>query len=408
MMQKFFPSRSAHYSIKGYLYQFLKAIEELLSNGKVTIEGCEDIDVYTSSGFKLVQCKYHEAKSFNSSLIYKPVGLMVKHYLENPTELIRYRLYAHFGKTQQLLEKKEWISVEFLERALSKAKPQISAEKKKLIEFLEYFEFIPGLSFDSLEEKIKSLLAKEFSWSLEDVNNYYHNNAIAFIANIAIQKDITDRTVTKKQFKSSIDKKDYLFDSWQKKRHGTKNYIHNIRTRLKSEKALTNIKKRFLLISQELLNPVLSGIKITNFLCNLIEQYPLKGALYNTQPWTIIMDQPKDHLRELKANLIKNGIYYNDGYEEIFFCKKYFDEMPIIYTDKTNKITKASYFIKIISKNTFVEKLENTNLINSTPHIFIHASTTYPSNQYYLNNDNVTVYNLSALDNLTQLTEILN
>ncbi|TXN20600.1 hypothetical protein [Methylobacterium sp. WL19] len=96
-------SRTAEYSIKGYLYQFLRYLSEILAAGKdtkITIEGAiEDVDVAAPGLTIAVQCKYHEqVEKFTLGKIYKPIILMLEHF-SNTIELkpkIYYRLFCHF------------------------------------------------------------------------------------------------------------------------------------------------------------------------------------------------------------------------------------------------------------------------------------------------------------------------
>lgn len=100
-------ARTAEYSIKGYLYQFLRYLSEILAAGDgsaITIEGAiEDIDIVSPGLTTAVQCKYHEqADKFTLSKIYKPILLMLEHFSTNTvsTPEIHYRLFCHFpGET---------------------------------------------------------------------------------------------------------------------------------------------------------------------------------------------------------------------------------------------------------------------------------------------------------------------
>ena len=63
--------RQAVSTIKGYQYQFLKSIYEVLKaseNEEVILEGAlEDIDIISGNSTKFIQCKYHEALKFSIS-----------------------------------------------------------------------------------------------------------------------------------------------------------------------------------------------------------------------------------------------------------------------------------------------------------------------------------------------------
>lgn len=81
-------SRTADYTIQGFLYQFNKTALEILSaqdDDKITVEGIiEDIEVATSTTLKAIQCKYHEASaSFTASAVYKPLLQMLKYFSDN-------------------------------------------------------------------------------------------------------------------------------------------------------------------------------------------------------------------------------------------------------------------------------------------------------------------------------------
>lgn len=95
-------SRTADYTIQGFLYQFNKTALEILDaqdDDKVTVEGIiEDIEVTTPATLKAVQCKYHEAStSFTASAVYKPLLQMLKHFSDHQSASIRYILFAHFS-----------------------------------------------------------------------------------------------------------------------------------------------------------------------------------------------------------------------------------------------------------------------------------------------------------------------
>ena len=96
-------ARTAEYSIRGYLYQFLRYLRDILEasdNASITIEGAiEDIDISTDTATIAVQCKYHEqAEKYTLGKIYKPVLLMLEHFsnstLQQPE--VWYRLFCYF------------------------------------------------------------------------------------------------------------------------------------------------------------------------------------------------------------------------------------------------------------------------------------------------------------------------
>jgi hypothetical protein len=95
-------TREADYTIKGFIYQFNKTLEQVLSEPsgtEITVEGIiEDIDVVSAELTKAIQCKYHETKEkYKLSDISKPILQMLVHYANNKDKDIQYILYAHFS-----------------------------------------------------------------------------------------------------------------------------------------------------------------------------------------------------------------------------------------------------------------------------------------------------------------------
>ena len=137
-------SRTADYSIQGFIYQFVVTFHKLLqitdSSSEITIEGpVEDIDLATPTGIEAIQCKYHETKDkFTLSSIYKPVLQMMNHYFKDSSKNTRYRLYAHFPN-ELVGSKKVLTSTEITQILDSKAK-----EYQTLISDLKGFFDVTG------------------------------------------------------------------------------------------------------------------------------------------------------------------------------------------------------------------------------------------------------------------------
>ena len=96
-------SRVADSTIKGFIYQFNKTILEILDSPTATIhvEGIvEDVDIYeANNSIRAIQCKYHEsATTFNLSLIYKPIILMIKTFLEPPNDELSFVLFIYIPR----------------------------------------------------------------------------------------------------------------------------------------------------------------------------------------------------------------------------------------------------------------------------------------------------------------------
>lgn len=401
-------NRSANYAIKGYIYQFYKTIEQILSsadNVEITVEGIEDIDLSTTNTTNLIQCKYHEARRFSPSVVYKPVGLMLKHSIENESRVSIYTIYAYFRENSP--ETRDWITNNFLQKALEHVDQKITASDQEIESFKRKLQFKVGMKYKLLEEDVKTKLQSVFNCSTEDVELYYCNNAIAHIVKLATQSDINKRCIKKCDFKKAIDKKNFLFDIWQYQLKGKKAYINTIKKQMRSTTALANTKRKFPFISRELAKNITPEMNLNIFLHNLITQYNIVGKLYNSELWTVIIDGNSSLINKAKIYLIENEIYFNDGYESLSFCGEYFNTMPIKNKNKGDKIKITSHHVRLISAKTFKE---NTRFIidsNKQPHIFIDTTRDLKENQKIFDNLNTGFYHLSALNSLEELNEIL-
>ena len=96
--------RVADSTIKGFMYQFNRTLNEILSssNEVITVEGIvEDIDKISEEHITAIQCKYHgEVEKFQWSKVYKPILQMLKTYTEQKDSHIIFILYAFFPSEQ--------------------------------------------------------------------------------------------------------------------------------------------------------------------------------------------------------------------------------------------------------------------------------------------------------------------
>lgn len=216
-------ARTAEYSIKGYLYQFLQYLREILTadaGATVTIEGAiEDIDVIGPKFTTAIQCKYHEqAENFTIGKVYKPILLMYEHFSKNYTSVpeVRYRLFCHFpGKagvrdlTPQELAAAMATTAVALKPIAARVAPGADAA-----EFIKRFKIEFGQSAEELQDAmLVALRARGFTD--EDVEAIIFPNAIQRIVNLATLSDIDDRTVEPAAFLQSLrDVRHVTFTRW--------------------------------------------------------------------------------------------------------------------------------------------------------------------------------------------------
>lgn len=206
--------RSAIHAIKGYFYQFDKTILELLQrsdNDAIYIEGIEDIDLKTVDDNTAIQCKYYESTEYNSSVIAKPIRLMLKDFADrvfNSKESYKYTLYGFYSKGHDKLTLP--LTVEYLKDNFliyhEYEKKDKGDDKKRIKKTIETHielglneqhlsDFISLLTIDinapSYDKQINEVLDKikdVYSCSAFEAEFYYYNNAISLIKKILNHK----------------------------------------------------------------------------------------------------------------------------------------------------------------------------------------------------------------------------
>lgn len=209
-------NRYAGSTILGFLFQFEKTLNELLSADNddeclITVEGIEDLDINTIGMTNFIQCKYHEAQeNYSISLIEKPIIQMLCHWCSQDHEsTIKYRLYCYFPNE---VKRENFLSPEDLKHLINKNTPEkLETYKEQIRKHIQNFgeniitefcskltiEFSDSLS-DLRENNIKRLIQLDFNE--ETIQDVVHPNALFIIHELATKKNIEDRKISVKNF----------------------------------------------------------------------------------------------------------------------------------------------------------------------------------------------------------------
>lgn len=383
-------SRVADSTIKGFLYQFNLTLNEILksSNEEIKVEGLiEDIDIKGEGEIKAIQCKYHEKQeSYTLSKIYEPILQMMKHYVENSNNDIKYVLYAYFPNQK---EGKKILTSDEIERVINTEdtdliskyvshikecedkeinmlieKERKSKEEKKKMqeyfvenenklkfdiqEFMNRFTLIIGEKYEKLKDTNKELLV-ELGFSKEDVNELFFPNAIQTIADLSIQAVDTERIIKKSDLiKKMRESKRTAITRWTKELLGNKKMLEIRKKQLKEGLDINNRRRCFIIDPNNIedFNEV-----VVNFLCKYIKKYSSKIKLH-TVPIFCFMHIDEDYIKSLTSRLYNKKIIVNDGYKGEKFFKDYFLKEP----EKIYKTSWWEFNIKIINySETFCE-----------------------------------------------------
>ncbi len=367
-------TREAFATIKGYYYQFDKSILKLLElqsdSESIVVEGIEDIDIKTATDETTVQCKYLSKPRFINSAVREPIILMLDHFINpNTPNNIKYNLYAHFenetpGNEPIIdLPKLKEILTYFEKKVERHYEIEKNIADGTLNAFLLQFKFQFGFEFYAQQQKVIEKLRTKFNCSVFEADTLYYNNALRIVIDKSIQKDIAQREISKTEFIHSIDCSKRLFNEWFIRLRSKKEYFRLIAQNLKSTRTFEPSRVKYIFIGKNIIDADNSELPLSSFIENLIGKYfKLNSSLRDSKPITFILDCERSTLLTLKRALIDNEIIFNDGYEEIKFSTHIFNKEPIINKSVNGtKIIKASYLLRIVSKETFIQNISHIN-----------------------------------------------
>ncbi|MFT3793305.1 DUF4297 family anti-phage-associated protein [Flavobacterium sp.] len=390
-------TRAADATIKGYYYQFDTSILKLLDlksdTDSIVIEGIEDIDIESASETTTVQCKYLSKPRFINSAVREPISLMLDHFTNpsTPNDL-KYVLYTHFENETAGNEPDIDLTKlkDILTYSENKVEKHYEIEKgitdDQLKVFLSQFKLIFGTEFYTQQSQILQKFRTTFSCSEFEADTHFYNNALRVVVDKAIKKDINDRKITRLDFFTAIDVRKKLFNEWFIAIRNKKEYLKQSSQSLKSLRALEPSRSKIILVGNNLVSADNTQLPLAAFIENATAKfYKPNSSMRNAKPLTFIIDADKAILHNLKKELIQREVIFNDGYEELEFSSTIFNIEPIINTSKNGaKISKASYLVKLISKETFMTNISGIN----SPSIFICFSdedfpTRFSSGQFF-------------------------
>lgn len=316
--------RTAIDTIRGYYYQFdLYALQILESSGeKIVLEGIEDVDVKTATETTAIQCKYYEGTSYNHSVIAEPIRWMLKHFSEHKAESFKYQLYGHYrdGQDKLILPlttgfvknkfftfTKDGVEHEY-HRELSLTDEEIAlfVERLKII--------INAVSFDN---QYSHLLAKiQETWKCKPIEaeSHYYPIILKLVREIATDKDIAKRTVTREAFVENVNSyKKPLFDIWFAKKFGRECYHKRLHKTYFSPGLNMNPYERFFLIDCD---DKISDVDIKHMVLSVCKRWSKTSTQKGVPfvPYICLVNLPYERLPHIKTMLYEDGLIVNDGH----------------------------------------------------------------------------------------------
>lgn len=344
-------SRTADYTIQGFLYQFNKTALEILSaqdDAKVTVEGIiEDIEVATPTTLKAVQCKYHEAStSFAASAVYKPLLQMLKHFSDNQSASIRYILFAHFSSVATPLPA---IDKAILEAALSSKDKGLEKHVKAIpVEidldgFLGRFTMEFGPCYDEIVKQVGEALESNGMPSGE-IEILAYPNAIHKIATLSVKHNVGERQITKRDFLSELTAiRKTAISRWTLSLKTREKLLQARRQQLKIHLD-KNSRLRYFVIDPSAIEDY--DTEIVLFLSDYINKYHFKAAHVSTPILCVYAE--REALQEIQYRLYQKGIVATDGYMGSKFEESFFFREPLVSKGVGGEL-KREFSVRILS-----------------------------------------------------------
>lgn len=325
--------RTAEYSIKGYVYQFLRYLSEIIAAGDgttITIEGAiEDIDVHASGLTTAVQCKYHEqSEKFTLGKIYKPILLMLEHFSAHGTSapMVHYRLFCHFPNESgtRSLTRAE------LDLVLSTAAGALVKIINRIDRSTDYDLFLSRLTIEfgqSAEELQKTVLEslKTKGFSPDDIDAIVFPTAIQRIVDLATKSAITDRTVDPAAFMAALrGAKHVAFTRWTRELTTREQLFKRLRKELKSN-LNRNSRRRYFVIDPASIDNF--DKDVVRFIRKFADNYSSKFLHSNPPLFAIVGDYD---VRELVTRVHDAGLRCVDGFIGTSFRADELFRKPIV------------------------------------------------------------------------------
>jgi hypothetical protein len=326
-------SRSADYTIKGFLYQFNKTLLEILNSqddGIITVEGIvEDVEIVTPAEMTAIQCKYHEAsETFTPSGIFEPLLQMMHHFHANTTAQIRYILFAHYPSVKGMHQ--PTVGMADLQAALDSENKGLQKYvltlrgKVNLDGFLSTFAMEFGPTYDDLVAQVHAAL-KANGIPEGDIDTLAYPNAINMIAGLSVKHDPTQRKTTKRQFLESLKGiRKTAISRWTMALRTRKQLLDARRKQLKTHLD-KNSRLRYLLVDSASLDDYAAEIVL--FLSDYLDKYHFKHAHISTP--VLCLCTSRDDFRDIQYRLYAKGIICTDGYIGEHFDEARFFRDPL-------------------------------------------------------------------------------
>ena len=376
--------RQADSTIRGYLYQFMKSIIEILQmpdSNSLVLEGIiEDIDIISPTSTTTIQCKYHEDKKYSISSVAVPIIEMLCNYCETSYvgKDVHYVLYAYFADNIDSIDVSTFL--DYLDRIQDKEtlikyfhrifgisdskilnianKTKKTASDKEILvsyykanrsslslrvdvnAFWSHFSYVKAEKFDRLKDLVLEELCK--ITDQETASALYYPNAFSYVASLSAKKSTQDRTVFKKDLIGFLaQQKTILLNKWTLEAINRKALLKAKRDSLASSFA-SNSNMRAFVFSDDYLKK--NESTIIPFIREYLSKY-FKKPMLQKPPIFVFADKCSDLMQKVIFALYNYQQPVNSGIVGMQFIEDSFindNNCPSNYVCKISQLSNIS------------------------------------------------------------------
>lgn len=411
--------RYAGSTIKGFLYQFEKTLNEILLNiyqndTVITVEGVEDIDLFANGRQDFIQCKYHEFQDkFQASIIEKPIIQMLNHWCNtNQESSIRYKLFCYFSDKNNndnfniTVEKIKYFvnkdTPENLQSYKEEIRKHLLHNKNAVNDFCTRCSVQFGLSLKELKERNIELL-KQLDFTIDTIDEIVHPNALFLIHNLAINKNIEERKISVKDFLTQLKQLDKVL-LWKYTKY-LSNYkqILTRKRKLLQDNLNSNQRSRYFVFDTDSFDDYVNSLII--FIKEYLDKFQYKNSklhISNNSIPTFILFNDYNCFKSIFLGLKSKNINSNIGFTFDIgeWTEKEFFKNPVINLQQGT----IDFRIRLLYIDENLIKDRITVLLNHVPDDLFIINTKYLSD-IDLIGCNKEVFNIN---NINELKYVLN
>ncbi|KGO85976.1 hypothetical protein Q765_12995 [Flavobacterium rivuli WB 3.3-2 = DSM 21788] len=349
-----------YYAIKGFEFQIDKTILEVLEavdeDDRINLEQIQDIN----TADYVMQIKYRETQKYNPSKIREPIIQLLEEFKKNPSS--NYYLFCHFQDRPELTSKLTITELNeiFQITIKSNSSKKLVTQAVKInsytltnkVAFLDNFFLVFAPKFQDQFEKTISRIRNFSFCNSDDEAVFYYSNIADYFRKIVINNtNVKDRNCSRRELVNYVKSgRKLVFTSSFLEYKGEIEYIKYLKSHF--TKPLKN-QENFIFIGAVTINDEFTIAQlIVSFTAKFYER-----ATYDIKPPTFIIQS--DKINEIKKEILKSNICFNDGFESLEFNPELFFQRPVINRKMqsnrrvSDSLAIISFKFRIISKSSF-------------------------------------------------------